>query len=518
MANLDDGIKFNDFNFTKNTQQIGGNDAKTEKVDYSDGLTQAELKRLDKNNDGTVTENEFVEVCLEDEEETSNIKSKSESELKTLFKKYFQAFSESAPASNASSGDTEKEEVEVSVKLKKDSTLPESLTFGPSISITGIKTGNKQGEYFSEMTMDGKTYKKTKSSKNHSGIETYTMEPEPKDGSKIVVEKYADGTQYYRVYNTSKKAISELHLDKDGKEKSIFRYKDGYAYEREYLDGSNRVRRYERDEKHKLTSSKDYKKDSNGKIDENKPLSMQTYEYLDEIGAQWKTRVIYEYDENGNQKVKETHVYDYDQKKDENGELTGEMITTRKVYNGDSTSDDDLILQEILKYLEGLITESESVDKDKKTTKVKYNSNGSTTTTITEGEKVTVIEKDPKGEMTSKSVTENGKTTVTTYENGEEKETSTKDAEEASGSDKSDKPKQEQAITPDDAISALTSKGYEQNEAEKIVSAIFGDKTEGKVPDQQITPDDAIQRLVQGGYEQEKAKEIVEIIFGKKEA
>ncbi len=421
MGNLNEGINFNSYNFSDKYEQIGGEKAENvDKINYSDGLTKKELKNIDEkygNKDGNVSEDEFVEACLEDDTEVSDINSKSKSKLKELFQKYLSAFT------TQSEVQARQEKAPV-IKLKSDTNLPKSLQFGtPKVSISDIKTGDKEGSWYSKMTMDGKTYTATDISKNHNGCEKYVMTPEPKDGSKIVIEKNADGTQTYTVYGTDKKAFSQLELDKEGKAKSIFRYKSGRAYEREYYN-NNVLRRYERDENGELIASKDYEKKSDGTIDVDKPTSSQTYVELEEVGKKWATRKIYEYDENGKQSVKENYAYDYKQEKDENGELTGKLTRTKNIYEGDTQDDNKLISSQYLELMEGILTNKEENEpKNKKTTKTKINSDGSSTITITEGDKKTVIEKDKYGKIQSKKVTENGTTKTTTYEDGKEKET-----------------------------------------------------------------------------------------------
>ena len=416
MAN--DGIKINDFNYDNKYTQIGGEDAKTDKINYSDGLTKSEAQRINEKygkNDGTITEDQFIEACLNDDEETSGIKTKDKSEIKNVFQKYLTSYTNDSNKTSSSS--SKKDEVKPSVELQSGSNLPSSLKFGPSISISNIKSGDKEGEFYNSMEMDGKTYKKSKVDKNHSGAETYVLIPEPEDGSKIVIEKHANGTQHFAVYGTDKKAKSQLELDKEGKAKSIFRFdeKTGLAYEREYLDGSNILRKYERDENNKLISSTDYIKKDDGTIDENRPYSKQTYTDVEDVGKKWASRVIFEYDDDGKQSVKETHKYNWEQEKNEDGELTGKLTKTEEVYQGDSTDEKDLISKLVTELTEGVISLTIETDKNKKITEVKYNSDGSTTTTITEGDKKTVIEKDKDGKVITETITENG---ITKTKNG----------------------------------------------------------------------------------------------------
>lgn len=537
MTNIKNGVNYGDYNFANGNSQIGGNDTKANKVNFSDDLTKKESQKtnaqFEKGNRAS-SENELVEVCLEDDTETSGTKGQEENKSKNVSQKQASSTSQSDSTSTKKSEETSskvsastsaevggKDDVNPSVKTQSGTSLPESLSFGPNISISDIKSGSKQGEFYNEMKMDGKTYKRTEVTKNSSGTEFYTLKPEPNDGSRIVVEKQADGTQYFCVYGTNRSPKSKLQLDQGGNARSIFRYENGLAYEREYFE-TGLVRRYERDENGNLVSSKDYQKKDDGTIDLKRPLSSQEYIDVGDIGKQWSNRVIYEYDEDGNQKIKETHKYDYDLEKDENGDYTGKLTISRQVFEGDSTDINDLIAQYIEEFMEGILQSTEEIDKDKKSTKVVYNSDGSTTTTITEGDKVTVIEKDDKGEIISETITENGETRTIDHtkdkeedKENEEDEDSSKSEVETSDVEKSDKSDNKDQISPEDAISALKSNGY-QNDAEKIAKAIFGDKTEGSAPNQQVTPEDAMKKITELGYSEEEAKDIVETIFGEK--
>lgn len=409
------GIDYKNFDFEDKTSQIGGDKTTSKKVNFTDGLTKSEIETIAKkcnDSDGIITEEEFVEVCLSDDETFADVE-KDETKIKEIFQGYFKSF-------------FKLQETEPEIKVNKNNAFPESMTFGsPKVSLSNIKTGNKEGEYFSEIKMDGKTYKRTNVTKRLDGVEKYILEPDRKDGSKIIVEREPNGTQRYIIYGKDKKKYAGLELDNNCEAKSIFRYdKNGNAYEREYFN-EDCIRAYEYDEKNNLVSSKDYGKNENGSYDKDRPRSMQKYKYIEGLGCVWDSRVEYEYDDNNKQSIKSTGKYDYNVEESEDGNSIGKLTVTKKVYEGNSKKDKDLITNEVKKYNDGILLSSEENEKDKKTTKFKINPNGTSTTTITEGDKKTVIEKDKKGNITSKKVTENGITRTTTYKDGEEKKTTT---------------------------------------------------------------------------------------------
>ena len=328
-----------------------GSSTKSDKTDYTDGLSKAELEKMDTNKDGIITEEEFKKAY----------KGKDADKYWSTYTSFYKASTKTAANGTSTVTQTLPNGTKVqstfdkagnltgykNVKTNKDKSvttttydktgakttvttvLPDgsstkyncktkgyvhtsadgtSVATNSSGKITSVKTGN--GSINAAVTYNGSKVKSVKiGDKTYTNVTTkdgnFTVKDAKgnviltlttKKNGEVSVAKYKNG-----------KRTENLNLNSDKEPKSIFSYdKNGYATKRTYCN-TGRYRTYERDSSGKIQTSTDYDKTG-------QKLSSQTYETTDgskyfenNSDALWSTRTYY--DKNGKVSKYETYTY-----------------------------------------------------------------------------------------------------------------------------------------------------------------------------------------------------------------
>lgn len=444
-------------------KQLGTDNDINSNFDLTDGLSAEEIKKIDKNGDGAISESEFKKTFNGKGNEykkywdvyTSfyNTATKKDNKVKqeengvTTTSKYDEkgklvSYTQTTVDSNGlKTTVTYKVENGKAVKTKtttndqnghkvttneennnvtRESQDGTKVTTNPNGQITQIKKTNSDGtessvkvKYndkgeVSAINIDGKKYTNVET-KNGTTI------VKDKDGNVVYKIKQSDSGTNFISYKDGKKS-EKININKDGNAEYIVKYnKNGKAISKEFCD-SLKTRKYKYDGD-KLVSSTDYSADG-------VKLSTQTYSdkkakdyYENKSGALWESRTYY--DENG--KVSKYEEYSY--KKGENGEVI--KITT--IYDS-ADKNTKIGTKKETQDSYGNVLESKTKDSNNntKTTSYTYNENppkskltsndiaSSTTTT----DSSTITKNYEEGKVKNKEVTtiKDGKGTTTKYQ------------------------------------------------------------------------------------------------------
>lgn len=358
-----EGINYNAINFNKlENKQIGlGDDVKAEKDSLKDGLTQKEMKKLDKDGDGVLTEAEFKAACKGNDKVKDKYwdayadfcglkSSKTESggtkvsqnvkgqKANTYFDKDGEATKQSVKNGDGTRTVTDLKTGTIK-EVEKDGSYTKYYDNGTQVSVsvngTKVKTNddgqitkivsktedgkenvnsfkyNDKGE-MTKVTINGEEYVNGENCTITTDEDGKTIVKD-KDGKKVLVTKQ-DSKNNTTVYNYENgKKAEAVKVDTDGNALITVSYENGLKTSKTNCKNSN-VRTYERDAEGNLTKSTDTSKDG-------VKLSEQTYTEINGI-SKWAKRTIY--DEKGN--VEKTKTYKY--KDNDDGTFTSTAVTT----------------------------------------------------------------------------------------------------------------------------------------------------------------------------------------------
>lgn len=358
-----EGINYNAINFNKlENKQIGlGDDVKAEKDSLKDGLTQKEMKKLDKDGDGVLTEAEFKAGCKGNDKVKDKYwdayadfcglkSSKTESggtkvsqnvqgqKANTYFDKEGEATKQSVKNSDGTRTVTDLKTGTEKI-VQKDGSYTKYYENGTQVSVsvngTKVKT-NDDGQITKivSKTEDGKENvnsfkyndkgemtKVTINGQEYTNGENCTITVKEdgktvvkdKDGKNLLVTKQ-DSKNNTIVYNYENgKKAEAVKVDTDGNALTTASYENGLKTSKTNCKNSN-VRTYERDAEGNLTKSTDTSKDG-------VKLSEQTYTKVNGENK-WATRTFF--DEKGD--VEKTKTYKY--KENDDDSYTATAVTT----------------------------------------------------------------------------------------------------------------------------------------------------------------------------------------------
>lgn len=348
-----EGINYNAINFNKlENKQIGlGDDVKAEKDSLKDGLTQKEMKKLDKDGDGVLTEAEFKAACKGNDKVKDKYwdayadfcglkSSKTESggtkvsqnvkgqKANTYFDKDGEATKQSVKNSDGTRTVTDLKTGTEKI-VQKDGSYTKYYENGTQVSVsvngTKVKTNddgqitkivsktedgkenvnsfkyNNKGE-MTKVTINGQEYTNGENCTITVKEDGKTVVKD-KDGKNLLVTKQDEknNTIVYN-YENGKKAEA-VKVNSAGEAITTASYDNGLKTSKTNCENAN-VRTYERDAEGNLTKSTDTSKDG-------VKLSEQTYTKVNGE-SKWATRTFF--DEKG--AVEGTKKYEYEAKED----------------------------------------------------------------------------------------------------------------------------------------------------------------------------------------------------------
>lgn len=448
-----DSINYAAFDLKKR-QQFGSDERvaanqKIEDFDYTDGLSQKELTRIDKNKDGAISEEEFKTSFGGDSANT--YKSYWDS-----YKSFYNATSKKISTGTQTTTTKEDGTVVISNYDKNgnldvfmeektndlggidkvvydfkngEKVATSKTTFNPngtsytenlktgSVSIKNVdgtycwfdKDGNltriqteaygEKEAYSFKYAEDGKLTSAKVNGKNYTNITQKDNEITIKDkDGKVVAKLTSDGSSntYFTEYANGKKS-KRVAMDSDGMPEYVVKYdKDGKSKSK-FLCEYNQLREYQRDASGKLVKSVDTR---DGKLYSEQTYSNQTQKdvYGDTRPASqmWATRTFY--DENGN--VKSYVEYEY-QKKDEDGNV----VRTVDYYGADKKTQQKTVVTTLDEYtnkISAITYDDKEIEKSR--TAYEYD--------------VELDREVPDTHIVSKTIEEGAETTVENYNQG----------------------------------------------------------------------------------------------------
>lgn len=455
MTNIN-SINYLAMNINGNKQLGSSNKATTGKLDLTDGLSEEELKLIDKNKDGSISEEEFKQTfggkedtyktywdaltsfynskCKKTENGSKETSKVDGATVSSNYDKNGKLISYTKTTINAEGVKTVLTyTVENGVaKHTKTTTIntdgtqeifnnETKVTTNKSIDGTAVST-DKSGNLKTLTTADGNTkinfaYDKngniTKATVTINGKKvTGSAVTKSKDGKTITI-KDKDGNIVAK-YHTNEDGETFITAYKNGSKSKCFKLDDnnepvyvntygtsgknkGKVTQREYCD-TGVTRKYTRDDNGKLVKSVDYRQDGSKR-------SVQTYN----SSGDWATRTLY--DENGNVSAYQEYSY----KKNDDGVITDRTI---KKYSDESKNELIATYKDKLDK-DGNKTKREVIrpNEPKETIEYKYKNGELVKTTSNKGNVFKETDyKDGKKTVETKTTIVDGKSTTQTTE------------------------------------------------------------------------------------------------------
>ncbi len=403
------GLNYKALGVSGNNQLGSNTKASGSKTNYSDGLSADELKKIDKNKDGVITEKEFKKVCTSKNSDkywdaytsfykstSSKSKDGSSTVTQTLANgnKVQSSFDKSGNLTGYKTIATNKDKSETTVAYNKSgekSTKTIKYTNGSSTKynystksfthtgadgstvstnskgkVTSVKAGttNVTFSYKSDKT-DVKSVKI--GDKQYSNVTTNSngkvTVKDDKGNVVLTMKTKVNGETSVVQYAADGKRKETVNLNSDKEPKSVYSYdKNGYATKRVYSN-TGVTRTFQRDSKGNLLSSTDYNKDG-------VKTSKQTYETTDgskyfenNSDALWADRVFY--DKNG--KVTKYETYSYKKNSDKT------VTKTTNTYTDTTKETQKTTAQTVLNSYKNKLTKETKNLQTGVTSKTQYN-------------------------------------------------------------------------------------------------------------------------------------------------